>query len=188
VTAAEILKLLVQAVGPAGIDYAVGGGAAVNAHGVARYTADVDAFFRPGDRGRVLKTLREAGFQVDRVFAPHHYIALPPGASGVKERVDVLFAEDEPEASAIDHPVQKTLWGTNAPTFPVELLVMAKFYANQPLDLWDIQALHDAGAFEPATVRALLAIVDPDAVKEFDEIARLLVESRKPRKRPSKRQ
>jgi hypothetical protein len=71
---------------------------------------------------------------------------------------------------------------------PVELLILAKFYCNQSLDPWDIAALHEIGSFEPATVRAILAIIDPSALLDFNDMMNEIHHmKRKHRHRPPKR-
>lgn len=116
----------------------------------------------------MLRALRKAGFTVDKVFGGVHDVAYEPGA--------------------VENPVVVEKWGERIPAFPVEVLVLAKFYSDQPLDRWDIAALYEHGSFEPETVRALLATTDPENVDAFDA---LMAEIRRPRggrKRPPPRQ
>jgi len=167
---------------------AIGGGLAVNLHGVERHTDDVDAFFRDQDRLEVLRSLRKAGFTVDRVFGGVHYVAYEPGAPDLRVRIDAMFAAGDPELAAVENPVQVEKWGLVIPTFPVELLVLAKFYSDQPLDRWDIAALYEQGSFEPETVRALLAATDPDNLEAFDALMAEIRKPRRGRKRPPPRE
>jgi len=76
--------------------------------------------------------------------------------------------------SAIEFPQQARIGATVFPVFPVELLVLAKFYSGEPTDHWDIAALHARAAFEPDTIRALLQQSDPECVGAWDEVAKTL--------------
>ncbi len=185
--AIRLLGRLLEVVRESGVPCAVGGGLAVNLHGVERHTNDVDAFFREEDRQAVLRALRRAGFTVDRVFGGFHYVAYEPGAPDLRVRIDVMFPAGDPERAAVENPVVIEKWGERIPAFPVEVLVLSKFYADHPLDRWDIAALYEHGSFEPDTVRLLLATTDPDNVEAFDA---LMAEIRRPkvgRKRPPPR-
>ena len=168
--AIQLLHRLLEITRREGIPVGIGGGLAVNVHGVERQTTDVDAFFLTADRPRIVRALRKDGFVVDRVFAPFHYFAFLPEHGDPRVRIDLLFPQDEPELSAVERPVLVGKWDEQVPAFPVELLVLSKFYSNQALDLWDITALYEAGAFEPETVRAVLATIDPAAVVDFDSL------------------
>jgi hypothetical protein len=159
-----------------GILVAIGGGLAVNVHGYRRETEDVDAFFRLEDRLRVIRALREAGFLVERLFAPNHYAAFPPRARDVRRRIDLLFPEGDPELAAVEQPELAVVeeWGLTVPVFPVELLVIAKLQvAAEPegeRHSADVRALLELGAFEPATVRALLRRFDRSLLPALDAI------------------
>ncbi len=185
--AIALLSRLLDLVKAHGIPCAIGGGLAVNLHGVERHTHDVDAFFREEDRQAVLRALRKAGFTVDRVFGGIHNVAYEPGAPDLRVRIDVLFPAGDPERSAVENPQVIEKWGQRIPAFPVEALVLAKFYADQPLDRWDIAALYEHGAFEPETVRARLAATDPDNVPAFDALMAEIRTPRPGRRRPPPR-
>ena len=188
--ALHILERLLEALQPLEIPVAIGGGLAVNLHGVERHTNDVDAFLRSEDRQAVIRALRQAGFTVDKVFGGFHYVAYEPGAPDLRVRIDLMFPAGDPELAAVETPVVLRKWGLAVPAFPVELLVLAKFYSDQPLDRWDIAALYEHGAFEPGTVRVLLATIDAD-VDNLADFDALMAEIRKPgrgRKRPPPRE
>lgn len=186
--AIELLSRLLRTVrAQDDLPVAIGGGLAVNLHGVERHTDDVDAFFRQDDRIRVLRALRREGLTVDKVFGGFHYVAYEPGAPDLRVRIDLMFPAGDPELAAVENPVIMDRWDERIPAFPVELLVLAKFYSDQPLDRWDIAALHEHGAFEPQTVRALLAATDPGNVADFEAMMAELTTPRPPRKRPPPR-
>ncbi len=185
--AIQLLSRLLDIAEGEGIPLAIGGGLAVNLHGVERHTNDVDAFFREADRQRVVRALRRAGLTVDKVFGGFHYVAYEPASSDLRVRIDLMFPAGDPELAAVESPAERRKWGLTIPTFPVELLVLAKFYSDQPLDRWDIAALYEQGAFEPETVRALLATVDPGNVADFDALMTEIRRPRVARKRPPPR-
>jgi len=185
----ELLDKLLKITSENNIHFAIGGGIAMNVYNVERYTADVDAFFKHEDRVEVLRALRQSGFDVCKVFAPNHYVAFLSKHNDPRIRIDLLFPEGEPEISAIENPVMINKWDMTIPVFRIELLVLSKFYSNQPLDKWDIASLYIIGAFEETTVKYLLSKIDPEQVDEFvnliDEIRQ---KTGSPRKRPPRRQ
>lgn len=186
--ALSLLKRLLETLRAIDVPVAIGGGLAVNLHGVERHTDDVDAFLRSEDRLAVVRALRQAGFTVDKVFGSFHYVAYEPGAPDLRVRIDLMFPAGDPELAAVEHPVVLEKWGEVIPAFPVELLVLAKFYSDQPLDRWDIAALFENGSFEPGTVRALLATLDAENVPDFDALMAEIRRPRQGRKRPPPRQ
>jgi hypothetical protein len=88
-----------------------------------------------------------------------------------------MFPEGDPELSAVESPVliRKEDWKLTVPVFPVELLVIAKLQASLHPEgerhSADVRALLELGAFEPLTVRALLASFDRDLIPPLDRIA-----------------
>lgn len=182
----RLLHRLLDVTEHEGIRVAIGGGLAVNVHGYARETTDVDAFFRMEDRLRIIRALREAGFIIERLFAPNHYAAFPPRAKDVRHRIDLMFPEGDPELAAVEFPVviYKKEWKRTVPVFPVELLVIAKLQAalnpEGERHAADVRALMELGAFEPDTIRALLRSFDRDLLPELERIAKTF---RRPRTR-----
>lgn len=185
--AVRLLGKLLEVVRGLDVPMAIGGGLAVNLHGVERHTNDVDAFLRSEDRQAIVRALRQAGLTVDKVFGGFHYVAYEPDAPDLRVRINLMFPAGDPELAAVEHPVVLEKWGESIPAFPVELLVLAKFYSDQPLDRWDIAALYENGSFEVGTVRALLATTDPDNVPEFDALMAEIRRPRTGRKRPPPR-
>lgn len=139
--AVRLLGKLLEVVRGLDVPMAIGGGLAVNLHGVERHTNDVDAFLRSEDRQAIVRALRQAGLTVDKVFGGFHYVAYEPDAPDLRVRINLMFPAGDPELAAVEHPVVLEKWGESIPAFPVELLVLAKFYSDQPLDRWDIAAL-----------------------------------------------
>jgi hypothetical protein len=185
----DMLRRVVAAFEAAPLRYSVGGAIAMQAHGLRRYTADVDAFVLEADALRALRVLREAGFTVTPVFAPHHYVATIPeyAAQDPDLRVDVLVPADEPELSAIEYPVRGRLAELDLNVFQLELLVVAKFYAGRPKDHLDFVLMLERGLFDPAKVRAILASYDPEGAASFDELIARLTAPHRPPPRPNGR-
>jgi predicted nucleotidyltransferase len=62
----ETLKLAAAALREAGVDFALGGGIAVWAHGGPETGHDLDLFLKPEDAERALQALAEAGFRPEK--------------------------------------------------------------------------------------------------------------------------
>ena len=152
------------------IPFAIGGGIAVNVHGYERETKDVDAFFRNEDRYRVLRTMREAGFEIDDPYSPYIYFAFPPNAKSVRYRVDLMFPQDDPEISAVEMPERVRRWGLTFPVFSAELLALTKFVSERPGDRRDFLKLYELGGFDVKEARRLLRHIDRDRLALFDEL------------------
>jgi hypothetical protein len=169
-------------------EYAIGGALAMRTYGYSRGTDDVDLYIKEDAVRRVLREFAREGMLVEKVFEPHHYIALFEKHQSVKIRVDILVPADEPELSAVEHPATGQIAGLSFPVFPVELLVIAKgAYSERPEDHFDVAVMLHRGMFEPQTVVALLNHIDP---YEARKLAKMLVEIDRvpaPKKRPTKR-
>jgi len=169
------------------IPHAIGGGVAVRAHGYRRETTDVDAFFLPEDRNRVLRAFRETGLHVERVMVPFHYAALPEDATNIEERIDILFPEGDPEVSAIEMFEKLKVEGVpGVQVFPAELLVIGKLlYSDRWQDFADVAELYQIGAFDPDEAERLTKLMDPEASFK-GELAELL-KPRAPKRSRKKR-
>jgi hypothetical protein len=69
-----------------GVDYAMMGGVAATALGGRRHTHDIDVFVRPDDAERVLQTLADDGFTVERTDPSWLFKAFSEGIL-----VDIIF-------------------------------------------------------------------------------------------------
>jgi hypothetical protein len=184
----ELLDLVVVAIPPLGVPYAIGGGLAVCALGYMRHTKDVDLFVRPAEAPQVVAALRRVGLVVVPVMEPLHYIATLPGHRDDPEvRIAVLMPYDEPEATAIEQPCPARLVGHDLDIFQPLLLAAAKFYANREEDDLDLAQLFGLGLVDPARVRAIIASFDPGSVQAFDAKVREILAPRHPRPRPPRR-
>lgn len=177
----SLLKLAEQAVRDAHIEkYAIGGAVGMAAHGYARHTADVDLFVDPQSKNSVLRSMRKLGLHVWSVFEGIHYVAQIPETEDPELRIDVLFPHDDPDWSAVQAPELGMLGNLQINVFPIELLVLSKFYASQddPQDKADIHSMYHRGLFDPDEVRKLLVHMDKALLPEWDA---LLVEFQRPR-------
>ena len=184
----EMLQFVLDASARAGVPTAIGGGLAVAAHGYRRDTSDVDAFFHDKDRSKVMSVVRKSVGPRDFVeeLDPSHFIVIPEGNSP-DERIDLMFAVEDPEASAIEMSVEKTCLGITTPVFRANLLVAAKFLAGRedPKDALDISSLLRRGAYEVEDVQRLLVHMGfEEAAREFPKLIEYL--ENLPR-RPSRR-
>jgi hypothetical protein len=184
---ANLLDHVAHAMASISVDYAIGGALAMRVHGYKRHTDDVDLFALEQDRVAVLRALRQQGLTVSPVFAPHHYIATVPGETDPESRIDVLFPSTEPDLSAIEFPEKGTLGGHALNVWPLNLVVMAKFYSDRAQDHLDIASLLERGLFDVAEVERTIRSIDEEGAKEFAEVIRLLVAPRKKRGKPARR-
>lgn len=82
----DVLKRCVEAFGREDVPYAVMGGLASAVLGRDRWTHDIDVFVAPGDAGRALAALAEAGFRTQRTNPNWLFKGITDGVL-----VDVLF-------------------------------------------------------------------------------------------------
>lgn len=180
----ELLKLTAKALEPLAKPYSIGGAVAMGAHGVRRYTTDVDVFALDADRNRILHALRSAGLEISAVFEPFHYFAYLPRHADPEIRVDVLFPAGEPELSAVEYPVRAKIGSVEVNVFPRNLLVATKFYSDRLKDELDIAMMYTSGVFDPEAVRAIIASFDPEGAVDFAALIARLAKARPPRRRP----
>ncbi len=152
------------------------------AHGYARYTSDLDIFALDESKSSILRALRKEGFIVEPLMPPMHYVAFLREHGDPTVRVDILFPADEPALSAVEYAVKLRIPGVNLDlkTFPIDMLVAAKFYSDRPQDLHDIAAMLERGIFEPDEVHRMICSIDPEGAADF---ATLIQELRRPRRR-----
>lgn len=128
-----------------GVPHCLIGGLAVSAHGVPRYTADVDFLVHP----RLLsleEDLREFARQYGASFRHSEPAADDPlgpilimvlgGAT-----IDLIVARHPHEFSCISRARSLMLAGTAIPCAAPEDLILLKLYAGGPQDLYDVQGI-----------------------------------------------
>ncbi len=149
------------------VPYAIGGGIAVIAHGVARNTSDVDAFVLARNRKKILGAVRRAGLTVDAAMDPFHYMAWDPSDNDLRIRVDILFSEEAREKFAVRHPAKVKVWGEEFNVFHPILLAAVKFATGEVRHRNDVRLMLDQGIVTAHTVRDALAVDDPALARSF---------------------
>jgi hypothetical protein len=156
------------------------GGAAVIAHGVARFTADIDAAIAtdPADVGAVMRSAHRFGLtpRIDEAatFATQNLVLLLHHASsGVP--VDVSFALQPFEQAGATEASLRRIGHVRARVIPLTTLLIYKMVAGRPKDLDDVRGLLETAApFDQAavvsTLREFDAILDSDRASEFVEL------------------
>lgn len=168
------------------VPYAVGGALAMQAHGVRRYTSDLDVFIEEEHRFDLLRALRKQGFEIMPVFEPHHYVALLPQHADPSIRIDVLVPADDPEVSAIHMAQVQPLGDELTPVFSPEMLVLAKFYSDQPGARDDIARMLNAGIVDRDEAVRLLSLMDEQDARDLASLFRELAAPKR-RARPRRK-
>ncbi|CAN5866320.1 hypothetical protein BH11MYX3_BH11MYX3_27920 [soil metagenome] len=142
------LHSVADALGAAGIPYAVCGGIAVSAHGAPRSTKDIDLVVHRHDVARVLEVVRPLGYtmpglpmtfdagtererhvqRVSKVEGKHHLL------------LDLLLAEGA-FVGSLDDRVEVALPAGNLVLVSRETLLRMKRLAARPPDLMDLESL-----------------------------------------------
>jgi len=167
------------------VPHAFGGAIALAAHGIVRYTGDVDVFVPMEAKPRALAALRTK-MRIETVHAPDHYIARARAGDDIY--MDVLFPAGDPELAGVEQPVFVDLCGVrNAPVFSAEILALCKFYSERPQDFADFARLVSEGIVLPETLLAVMRVTDPDAMDDLEQKVRLAVQPMRVRPRPRRR-
>jgi Uncharacterised nucleotidyltransferase len=115
----------------ADVPFLVGGAYSFAWHtGLERHTKDFDIFVRPGDFERVLRTLAEAGYSIERTF-PHW---LGKAYSG-DNQLDVIFGSGNGAAHVDDgwfrHAIEGQVFDTAVLLCPVEETIWSKAFVME---------------------------------------------------------
>ena len=167
--------------------WAIGGAMGMMAHGVRRFTNDIDIFVEPERRHDMIRALRTTGLTVSPVFAPHHYVAMLPKHNDPEIRIDVLAPASDPEESAAQMAVKRPIDKWSFPVFTPEFLVLAKFYSDQPGALGDIALMLDAGIVDQGEAVRLLLMMSKRDAGVLKLLFKRLAEPRVARPRPKRR-
>lgn len=174
----KLIELVLEIAEKAGAKVGIGGGIAVNSWGYRRETADVDAFFHDRDRKKILETLHAllpANFILEKLDSSHWMIV--PEDNSPDQRIDLLFANGDPEESAIEMAVTRRYHEISIPVFPVDLLVTSKFLADrdEPRDLLDILTLLQHGSYQIKDIEnRLLQMGLSDEAQRFPKLIEYL--------------
>jgi len=171
----EVRKLLADAariLGPLGRRYALGGAVAMALRGVVRSTLDIDVFVAEEVRGRALSAFYKAGYRIEPVFEPFHYLARPPWkVSNAETRTDLLFPAGQPEVFGIEtsRPVDLGA-GLKVRTLTPLALVLGKLYSDDPRHLADLHLMYHRGLVDEAEIEKVLRRLDPPMVRRFRKL------------------
>lgn len=142
----------------AGVAWAIGGGQAMNAYGVARATNDVDLFIHDADR-RALQVFRDAGASPD-VVSSTTFICFPQRRHLVGDRIDIVFPTLVPLCDAPARPERRSFHDRDLPFLRPLDLFTAKLVAHGRHDEDDAAALVESGLVSLAAARRALATVE----------------------------
>lgn len=162
----KALGSVARFISAAGAPSAVIGGVAVIAHGVARFTADIDiaVVIEPSEASRLLRAAKAAGL-VPRIadaeqFAQQNHVLLLRETETEVE-VDVSFALHAFEIEAAQRPLRRKLGSVRLPITPLNALLIYKMVASRPQDVDDVTSLlARGGAFDAQEVARVLSEID----------------------------
>jgi len=161
-----------------GADWAVAGATAMQVHGYARATRDVDLFIGDDARSDLLARLRARTIPVKAIFSPHHYRIDPPGRKDPEASIDLLFPALGVESLGLLAAKRGPVEGTEMPIVPIHHIVALKLTTDPHIDpsryvrdQADLVALRDRGLVDPARVAEILEDVsDVDARARLTEL------------------
>jgi hypothetical protein len=161
-----------------GADWAIGGATAMQAHGYARATRDVDLFVGDDARLELLARLRARAIPVKAIFSPHHYRIAPAARKDPEASVDLLFPALGVESLGLMAARRTPVEGTKMPVVPLHHLVALKLTTDPGIDpsrylkdQADLVALRDRGLVDALRVGQILEDVnDPEARTRLTEL------------------
>jgi len=139
-------KSVTEALNSAGIEYAVCGGWAMAIHGLPRATKDIDLLVLTDDLDRILRLLRELGFDVEGL--PPHFDVEIRRVSKISSEpkqlitVGLLLVNDSMMDVWKDRQQQQWDEGT-ASVVSREGLIKMKLLAGRKQDILDIESLRE---------------------------------------------
>ncbi|MBL9022514.1 MAG: nucleotidyl transferase AbiEii/AbiGii toxin family protein, partial [Myxococcales bacterium] len=138
-------------------DWAVAGATAMQVHGYARATRDIDLFIGDDVRPELLARLRARAIPVKAIFSPHHYRIDPPDRKDPEASIDLLFPALGVESLGLLAAQRGSIEGTEMPIVPLHHLVALKLTTDPGIDpsrfardQADLVALHDRGLVDAA--------------------------------------
>lgn len=181
-------------------DWAIAGATAMQAHGYARATRDIDLFIGDDVRSQLLAGLRARGVPVTPIFKPHHYRIDPIARADPEASIDLLFPSLGVESLGLLAANRMVVDGTSMPVLPIHHLVALKLTTDPSIDgaryvrdLADLVALRDRGLVDVPRVRQILEDVDDgEARARLADLAarkldRQLGAAARPKRRPRPR-
>jgi hypothetical protein len=159
-------------------DWAVAGATAMQVHGYARATRDVDLFIGDDVRVELLARLRARKLSPVAIFSPHHYRVAPVGRKDPEASIDLLFPALGVESLGLLAAKRHGVDGAELPIVPLRHLVALKLTTDPAIDpsrylrdQADLVALRDRGLVDSLRVAEVLADVgDRDALARLEEL------------------
>ena len=141
----DLLSAVARDLESQGIPYAVVGGIALAAHGVARATLDVDVLIvsaqAPGSEmwANVRNASAHADVRRGDLYDPFRAVIriTKPGSAPV----DVLVGRATWQRDVVARAKRTSLFGVEVPVVGAADLILLKLFAGGPQDLWDVQQL-----------------------------------------------
>jgi hypothetical protein len=182
----RMLKEVAGVLNEARVPYAVGGAVAMALYGVRRATMDVDIFSLESAKRKVLRALRNIGYEIEPAGAPFLYLAYPPWqTSGRDVRVDLLFPADEPDISGVETAQNIEVEpGLKVKVFSLVMLTLSRLYSDQPRHRTDLYLLHERGLLPVEEAMEILEEYDPRTAREFQELVEDMVRPTRRGERP----
>jgi len=156
-------------------DWAIAGATAMQAHGYARATRDIDVFIGDDVRAELMARLRARGVPVTPIFKPHHYRIDPVARKDPEASIDLLFPALGVESLGLLAATRMLVDGKEMPVFPIHHIVALKLTTDSSIDasryvrdLADLIALRDRGLVDSARVHQIL-----EDVRDAEARARL---------------
>lgn len=159
-------------------DWAVAGATAMQVHGYARATRDIDLFIGDDVRGELLARLRGRKLSPVAIFSPHHYRVAPVGRKDPEASIDLLFPALGVESLGLLAAKRHRFDGAELPIVPLQHLVALKLTTDPTIDpsrylrdQADLVALRDRGLVDSLRVAEVLEDVgDRDALARLEEL------------------
>jgi hypothetical protein len=159
-------------------DWAIAGATAMQAHGYARATRDVDLFIGDDVRLELLARLRGRKLAPTAIFSPHHYRVAPAGRRDPEASIDLLFPALGVESLGLLAAKRHTVEGVELPILPIQHIVALKLTTDSAIDpsrylrdQADLVAMRDRGLVDPARVAEILEDVgDREARDRLTEL------------------
>lgn len=159
-------------------DWAIAGATAMQVHGYARATRDVDLFIGDDARLELLARLRERKLRPTAIFSPHHYRVAPAGRRDPEASIDLLFPALGVESLGLLAAKRHTVEGAQLPVLPIQHIVALKLTTDPAIDpsrylrdQADLVAMRDRGLVDPGRVAEVLEdIGDGEARDRLTEL------------------
>lgn len=170
------LRVCAEELDALGADWAVAGATAMQVHGYARATRDVDLFVGDDVRLELLGRLRARKLSPTAIFSPHHYRVAPADRRDPEASIDLLFPALGVESLGLLAATRERVDGADLPILPMQHIVALKLTTDPAIDpsrylrdQADLVALRDRGLVDSSRVAQIL-----DDVGDREARARLV--------------